>query len=75
MSANKQAAILFVLLPLGVYLCHWGYSKIEFDRATHLAAKYGISAEAFRDFVDEEGTFPSNEKEIKETLRARENDP
>jgi hypothetical protein len=42
--------------------------RVEFDKATQIAAKYGVSKEEFREFVDQEGYYPATEETIKEAI-------
>jgi hypothetical protein len=65
-ASKTDLILLAICVSLPIFAAISGY--VEYDRATQIAAKYGVTKEEFRDFVDDEGYYPATEEAIKEAI-------
>jgi hypothetical protein len=59
-KVRRWSNIPYYLIALYVAASIWQCfsERVEFDRATQIAAKYGVTKEQFRDFVGRRGLLP-----------------
>jgi hypothetical protein len=69
-KTNLVLVTFFVILPLAYSIVQGHLEHVEFDKATQIAAKHGVSKEVFREFVDYwDGSYPATEEAIKEAIK------